>query len=98
MFTIYEIINKDDFRKKDSVNLKRELQANGVNNFDFVMGRDSVHRIKIVGGDRPTHLRVYLTVNGKDKIANIKLTDGVADLAELVPYKDEPIFTMTDED
>ena len=58
LFHIYEIIDQETFKKKDMINLRREVIANGVDNFGFQPGRDVVKQIKFLGGDSPTHLRI----------------------------------------
>jgi len=64
MFQLYELRDQESFRKKDTFHLRRELIANGCNDFDFTTGRDSVNQLRFVGGDNPTHLKVYMTVHG----------------------------------
>ena len=46
------------------INLRREVIANGIDNFGFSPGRDIVKEIKFVGGDEPTHLRIFMLVDG----------------------------------
>ena len=52
--------------------------ANGVIDFDYTPQRDSVQKIKFLGREKATHLRVYLTVNGQKHVSDINLSDGVA--------------------
>lgn len=74
--------------------MRREIMANGVMDFNFTPGRDSVTKIKFLGGDEDTHLRVYLTVEGKTYISDIKLSDSVATLKPHDRYYDQPIFNV----
>lgn len=92
MFQLYEIKEQETFKKKDTVHLRRELIANGVNNFDFTPGRDSVNRLKLVGEEKVTHLKIYMTVHGEEFVANVKLLDNVSELVSVPKYSDMPIF------
>ena len=35
MFQIYELRDQETFHKKDTIHLRREVIANGINDFDF---------------------------------------------------------------
>jgi hypothetical protein len=50
------------------VNLRREIIANSINDFNFTPQRDRVTRLRFLGGEdhEPTHLRIYMVVDGKD--------------------------------
>ena len=98
MFQIYELREQETFRKKETINLRRELIANGVNNFDFTPSRDTIRKIRLIGGDSCTHLRIYITLNGEDMVSNVNLSDSVSDLAPYTAYSDEPIFNVASED
>ena len=51
-FTIYDLKEKDEtFKKKDVINLRREIIANGINDFNYTPQRDEVSRIRFMGGD-----------------------------------------------
>ena len=96
-FSIYELKDQETFLKKDTINLRREIIANGILDFPFTPGRDIVRKIKFIGGDQETHLRVYMIVNGKEFVSNVQLSDSVADLRQEDKYSDEPIFNLSED-
>ena len=53
------------------INLRREIIANGINDFNFTPQRDSVREIKFLGGDQETHLRIYMVVDGVEFISDV---------------------------
>lgn len=73
-FQIYELKGNDDYKKKDTINLRREIIANGINDFNFTPQRDSVTRIKFIEAgedEEPTHLRIYMIVDGRDFYSDV---------------------------
>ena len=82
------------FNKRDSLDLVSMLSASHVQGFEFVPQRDEVLKIKFIGGDRPSHLRVYMVIGGVNMVANAKLDHSHADLQHFESYSDEPIFNV----
>lgn len=76
----------DSFVKKESINLRREIIANGVNDFNFTPVRDQVSKIKLIGGDEATHLRIYMQVDGREFVSDVQLSDSVAHLRQEDKY------------
>ena len=72
-FHVYELkgVDHETYKKKESINLRREIVANGNPDFPFTPNRDLVRRIKFDGGEEGTHLRIYMVVDGKDFISDI---------------------------
>ena len=92
-FHVYEISDQENFRKKDTIDLRRELIAVGINDFDFTPGRDVIQRIRFIGGDNPTHFKIYMQMHGNEYFTStVKLADGVSDWKQQSRYDDEPIF------
>lgn len=44
--------------------------------------------LRFVGGDNPTHLKIFMTVHGENMVATVKLSDSVSDLKSLPLYSD----------
>ena len=62
-FNLYKIHDRSEYTKKDSINIRKEILANGHEGmFEFAASRDSVDDVLFVGGDDPTQFRVYMTV------------------------------------
>lgn len=85
---LYEIKDHESYQKKDTINLRREIIANGVVDFNYTPGRDSVRSFRFLGGDNETHLRVYMVIDGEDFISDVQLSDGVSSLKKLARYQD----------
>ena len=96
-FHVYELKDQDSYQKKDSINLRREIIANGINDFNYTPQRDAVREIKFLGGNDETHLRVYMKVDGVDFISDVQLSDSVADLRQRDRYSDQPILNISQE-
>lgn len=61
-FNLYTVHDRSEYSKKDTINLRKEILANGHEGmFEFAASRDSVDDVAFLG-DNPTHFRVYLTV------------------------------------
>lgn len=78
-FVLYEINEQESFKKKDTINLRREIIANGYDEFNYTPGRDRVTEIRFIGGDSPSHLRVYMMIEDKSFVSDVKLVDNVSD-------------------
>ena len=57
------------------INLRREIIANGINDFNYTPGRDKVREIKFLYDEAgvETHLRVYMIVDGTNFISDVRL-------------------------
>ncbi len=98
-FQIYELKGQEDFRKKDTINLRREIIACGINDFNFTPMRDSVTKMKFLGDEEPSHLRIYMVIDGQDYFSDVKLgeADNVATLKRVEKYFDMPILNVPDD-
>ena len=100
-FQIYQIPNAEEYKKQDTINLRREIIANGVSTFNFTPQRDRVTKMKFYGNatpeDEPTHLRIYMHVDGNDQISDVQLSDHVSTLRVQKLYYDAPIFGVPEE-
>ena len=95
-FKIYSIPQAESFQKKDTINLRREIIANGISTFNFTPQRDKVTKMKFLGdGDEPTHLRIFMVIDGTDQISDVQLSDHVATLSSQRAYFDAPIFAVS---
>ena len=63
-FQIYKLGEGDNFKKQDTINLRREIIANGINDFNFTPQRDKVTKLCFLGEERSTHLRIFMVVDG----------------------------------
>ena len=62
-FNLYKIHDRNEYTKTDSINIRKEILANGYEGmFEFAASRDSVDDVLFIGGDDPTQFRVYMTV------------------------------------
>ena len=68
------------------VNLRREIIANGINDFNYTPQRDEVTKIKFLGGDNVNYLRIYMKVDGQPMISDVQMSDSVANLKSLPLY------------
>ena len=56
-----------------------------------------MQRIRFIGGDNPTHIKIYMHMHGNEYfVSTVRLDDGVADLRQQSRYDDEPIFTVSE--
>jgi len=53
-----------------------------------------VYKLKFIGGDAPSHLRIYMIINGEKFTADASLNDGQATFQKHREYSDEPIFNV----
>ena len=87
-FNLYQIHDRNEYSKKDTVNLRKEILANGhEGTFEFAASRDSVDDVAFLG-DQPTHFRVYLTVQGVHFFATVNIADGVTELVKAERFSD----------
>ncbi len=61
--------------------------------------RDSVTKMKFLGDDEPSHLRIYMIIDGQDYFSDVKLgeADNVATLKRVEKYFDMPILNVPDD-
>lgn len=92
-------MNADEFRKKDTINLRREVIANGINDFNFTPQRDKVLRMRFMADEEEntTHLRIYMHVNGEDSYSDVNLADHVSILRRISRHFDAPILNVPDD-
>ena len=50
-FSLYTVTGEGEYNNKSTINLKRELVAAGVNDFNFAAQRDQVLRIRLICDD-----------------------------------------------
>lgn len=69
--------------------------------FNFTPQRDRVTRMKFYGNaspeDEPTHLRIYMHVDGNDLVSDVQLSDHVSTLNNQKLYYDAPIFGVSED-
>lgn len=93
-FNIYIIHDRNSYSKKDTINLRKEILANGHEGmFEFAATRDSVDDVTFLG-ENPTHFRVYLTVQGVHFFATVNIADGVTELVKAERFNDQSIFAV----
>ena len=93
-FNLYTVHDRSEFSKKDTINLRKEIMANGHEGmFEFAASRDSVDDVAFLG-DNPTHFRVYLTVQGVHFFATVNIADGVTELTKAERFSDQTIFAV----
>ena len=93
-FNLYELRDEDNYQKKQTIDLVSLLNKSRVEGFQFVPQRDQIYKLKFVGGDAPSHLRIYMIIGGEKFVANAALNNSEASFAPYQNYSDEPIFTV----
>ena len=81
------------------INLRREVIANSINDFNFTPQRDKVLRMRFLHDEEEghaTHLRIFMNVDGEDAYSDVKLAEGdhVATLERTSRYFDAPILSI----
>lgn len=93
-FNLYELRDHERFQKREAIDLVSVLNRSRVVGFKFVPQRDQVYKLKFLGGDEPTHLRIYMTINGEKFIADARLNQTESTFSKFQDYSDEPIFNV----
>ena len=92
-YEIVEIGQERDSRKLEMIDLAKEIQASGREDFQFDPSRDELMDMRLYGGEgedaQETHLRVYLMVNGQHYYADINLKDSTTVLKEASLFFDQ---------
>ena len=83
---LYELRDGSSFHKKNTFNLGQSVNSPDFSDYDSQ--RDQIEKLRFIGGETPTHLRVYLRINGKAYISDVKLTSGAADFRAQERYQD----------
>lgn len=101
MITIYDLNeSSEQFKRRDAVNLRREIIANGGQEFGFTPSRDKVTEIKLVADadGNVTHMKVFMKVAQDFFMATVDLADNVTELRQIEQYADNPIFSLDAEE
>lgn len=91
-FAKYEIRGKNDFSKKDVINLTKEIRANGNPGFSLA-AFDVVNEIRFMAAEA-THLRVILSKQQDHFFIDIQLFDYVPQMRKADRYEDKSVFML----
>lgn len=100
-FSLYKILDRNEFKKEETYHLRKEIRANGYENtFDFTSGRDTIDDVAFLSDESaefPTKFRVYLTLNKVTYHATVSISDSVTRLVKAERFSDQSIFDVDTE-
>ena len=92
MYEVVEINQERDSKRLETIDLAKEIQGSGHDDFRFDFREDELMDMRFMGGEVETHLRVYLMVQGQHYFADVDLRDGTVRLREASIFEDMSVL------
>ena len=99
-FHVYDVIEvgqERDTKKVEKIDLVKEIQGSGHEEFTFDASHDEVMDLCYINkedGEEESHLRVYLMVKEQHYFADINLKDSTTTLTEASLFEDQSVFKL----
>lgn len=90
IFTVYNVTGQDP-RQTDTIDLEKEVKANGNPGFELVIG-DKVTDLRLLQDDMI--LRVSFTKNKQCYLIDVQLSDSVAQMRKIRRFEDRSAFAL----
>ena len=101
MIHLYEVIELDqerDAKRIETIDLAKEIQGSGHEDFSFNTRDDEFMDMRFMGGEVETHLRIYLMVQGQHYFADVDLRDSTVRLQEASMFEDMSVLNSVKAD
>ena len=90
---VYDVQNRSEATLRESIDLHKEISANGQGSFSFNPRSDQILGLKLLEPEQPSMLRVSMLIQGEHHFADVNLEDGVSTLKKADPFSDHVAFT-----
>ena len=89
---VYDVQNRSEATLRESIDLHKEISANGQGSFSFNPRSDQILGLKLLEPEQPSMLRVSMLIQGEHHFADVNLEDGVSSLKKADPFSDHVAF------